>query len=71
MDAKKNDRNEHEQKKRPLTSTPLCSPPLPFIATFSMYIILWLLHKFSNICKPEEGWYGQPKYCYKKQYTLF
>ena len=25
----------------------------------------------SNICKPEEGWYGQPKYCYKKQYTLF
>ena len=22
MDAKKNDRNEHEQKKRPLTSTP-------------------------------------------------
>ena len=25
----------------------------------------------SNICKPQEGWYGQPKYCYKKQYTLF
>ena len=46
-------------------------PPLPFIATFSIYIILWLLHKFSIICKPEEGWYGQPKYCYKKQYTLF
>ena len=46
-------------------------PPLPFIATLSIYIILWLLHKFSNICKPEEGWYGQPKYCYKKQYTLF
>ena len=22
--------------------------------------------KFSNICKPEEGWYGQPKYCYEK-----
>ena len=38
---------------------------------FSIYIILWLLHKLSNICKPEEGWYGQPKYCYKKQYTLF
>ena len=29
-------------------------PPLPFIATFSIYIILSLLHKFSNICKPEE-----------------
>ena len=41
------------------------------IATFSIYIILWLLHKLSNICKPEEGWYGQRKYCYKKQYTLF
>ena len=37
-----------------------------FIVTFSIYIILWLLHKFSNICKPEEGWYGQPKYCYEK-----
>ena len=23
------------------------------------------------ICIPEEGWYGQPKYCYKKQWTLF
>ena len=23
-------------------------------------------HKFSNICKPEEGWYGQQKYCYGK-----
>ena len=21
---------------------------------------------FSNICKPEERWYGQPKYCYGK-----
>ena len=40
-------------------------------ATFTTYIILWLLHKFSNIGKPEEGRYGQPKYCYKKQYTLF
>ena len=19
-----------------------------------------------NLCKPEEGWYGQPKYCYEK-----
>ena len=25
-----------------------------------------MLHKFSNICKPEEGWYRQPKYCYEK-----
>ena len=22
--------------------------------------------KCSNICKPEEGWYGEPKYCYEK-----
>ena len=27
MDAEKNDRNEHEQKKSPVTSTPLCSRP--------------------------------------------
>ena len=27
MDAKKNDRNEHEQMKRPLTSIQLCSRP--------------------------------------------
>ena len=38
--------------------------------TFSIYIILWLLHKFSNICKPEEGWYGQPKYCLTKKKTI-
>ena len=24
----------------------------------------WLIK--SNIYKPEEGWYGQPKYCYEK-----
>ena len=29
---------------------------------------LYNIVKFSNICKPEEGWYGQPKYGYKKQY---
>ena len=29
-----------------------------------------ILHLY-NIVIPEEGWYGQPKYCYKKQYTLF
>ena len=23
-------------------------------------------HQFSTICKPEEGWCGQPKYCSKK-----
>ena len=27
MDIRKNDRNEHEQKKSPLTSTPLFSKP--------------------------------------------
>ena len=37
----------------------------------SAFSDVWLLHKFSNICKSEEGWYGQPIYCYKKQYTLF
>ena len=36
-----------------------------------LYNIVIAIHKFSDICKPEEGWYGQPKYCYKKQYTLF
>ena len=24
----------------------------------------------SNICKPEEGWYGRPKYCYEKTIHL-
>ena len=27
--------------------------------------------KIIYIYEPEEGWYGQPKCCYKKQYTLF
>ena len=25
-----------------------------------------VLEESVNICKPEEGWYGQPKYCYEK-----
>ena len=24
-----------------------------------------------NVFRSQEGWYRQPKYCYKKQYTLF
>ena len=28
-----------------------------------------LLTDVRNICKPEEGWYGQSKYCYKKNNT--
>ena len=31
-----------------------------------LYSIVIAIHKFSNICKPEEGWYRQPKYCYEK-----
>ena len=46
MDAKKNDRNEHEQKKRPLTSTPLCSRPhsLLFLRLRAFYFLrrYWL-----------------------------
>ena len=43
MDAKKNDRNEHEQKTRPLTSTPLCS------RTHSPYSVLFSQPKMSKI----------------------
>ena len=32
-----------------------------------LILILWFLHKFSNIC--EEGWHGQPKYCHEKNNT--
>ena len=39
---------------------------LNFLLRHSPSIILRLLHKFSNICKPEEGWHGQPNYCYVK-----
>ena len=42
MDAKKNDRNEHEQKKRPLTSTPLCSRPHSLLFSPSIKSILFL-----------------------------
>ena len=30
---------------------------------------LYGLESYSCL-KPEKGWYGQPKYCYKKQHTL-
>ena len=43
----------------------------PFYCDFLHLYNIVIAHKFSNICKLEEGWYGQPKYCYKKQYTLF
>ena len=47
-------------------------PPLLFQKFLLRHYILHLYNivipitKFSNICKPEEGWYGQPKYCYEK-----
>ena len=46
MDAKKNDRNEHEEKKRPLTSTPLCSRPhSPHSLLFSQSKIILFLYQ--------------------------
>ena len=39
MDAKRNDRNEHEQKKRPLTRTPLCCRPHSFLFSPSKSIL--------------------------------
>ena len=47
MDAKKNDRNEHEQKKRPLTSTSLCSRPhSPHSLLFSQSKIILFLRQY-------------------------
>ena len=47
MDAKKNDGNEHEQKKRPLTSTPLCSRPhSPHSLLFSQSKIILFLCQY-------------------------
>ena len=44
MDAKKNDHNEHEQEKSPLTSTPLFSRPQPLL--FSPSKIILFLRQF-------------------------
>ena len=34
-----------------------------FITMFHIYTEYYsFYHKFTNICKPEEGWYDQPKY---------
>ena len=30
-----------------------------------------LYDEIQDICKPEEGWYGQPKYCYKNNTRCF
>ena len=48
MDAKKNDRNEHEQRKSSLTSTPLCSRPhaLLFSLLFSPSKSILVLRKY-------------------------
>ena len=37
-----------------------------YCGILNLYNIVWSYRKFSSICKPEEGWYGQPKYCYEK-----
>ena len=49
MDAKKNDHNEHEQKKSPLTSTPLFSRPQPLL--FSPSKIILFLRQHRNFTK--------------------
>ena len=47
MDAKKNDHNELEQKKRPLISTPLCSRPhSPHSLLFSQPKIILFLWQY-------------------------
>ena len=48
MDAKKNDRNEHKQRKSPLTSTPLCSRPqsLLFSLLFSRSKSILVLRQY-------------------------
>ena len=33
------------------------------VNTVRVYRIVFI---YNYICKPDEGWYGQPKYCYEK-----
>ena len=49
MDAKKNDCNEHEQKKRPLTSTPLCSRPHSPHAILSCFLSVRSFYFYASI----------------------
>ena len=51
-------------------NVPECSGMFRHVPECSMFQVLSMAAS-SNICKPEDGWFGQPKYCYKKQYTLF
>ena len=54
MDAKENDRNEHEQEKRPVTSTPLSSRPhSPHSLLFSQskIILFWGQYWLRLICQ--------------------
>ena len=68
MDAKKNDRNEHEQKKRPLTSTPsVLGPILPILTCFlirclrSFYVFMPVLIEFNqNLATIDSCWYTLP-----------
>ena len=66
-----NERNEMEVSRE--AESPcrhLCRHAIQSVCVCHMnclYTVSLLLHiKISNICKPEEGWYGQSKYCYKK-----
>ena len=58
MDAKKNDRNEHEQKKSPLTSIPLSSRPhsLLFFPSKSILFYASTLLIDINLANIESCW---------------
>ena len=62
----------------------VCSSPRSFLLWLSLYCPIWSIWpqivqmaansqytvtKLNDI--GEEGWYGQPKYCYKNNTTLF
>ena len=44
-----------------------------YFCSYHYCISIYSYHTLSNICKLEEGWYGQPKNCYRKAIhnTLF
>ena len=64
---KNNDCNEHEQKKSPLTSTPLCSRPHSLLFSPSKSILFlrhcWLTHRRPKVITWTRTWLLQCKRC--------
>ena len=58
-------RSNQPKYKEPKTTSPKTTAKLIHNNVYCFFITIFRL-AIPALCKPEEGWYGMQKYCYKK-----